>query len=128
VTFLKVTLSNLDLTWSSTKVAIHALLPHGFRIESNDLAANHYRKVTSIRISETIVQLLHRHFRSNRWIEAAEVKASLNADLYSRPMGWRESGIAQAGFVTFQDATTGRVKHLYPMQKEQRRWFTGTDE
>ena len=128
MTFLKVILSSLDLTWSSTKVAIHALLPHGFWIESNDLAANHYRKVTSVRISETIVQLLHRHFRSNRWIEAAEVKANLNADLYSRPMGWRESGIAQADFVTFQDATTGRMKRLYPMQKEQRKWFTGTDD
>ncbi|THH20420.1 hypothetical protein EW146_g951 [Bondarzewia mesenterica] len=125
VTFMKVKLESVDLTLSSARVAIQASLPQGLSLERNDLAGNHYRKVTSLRLIEVQVRCLHRYGRRDRWIEVATLSLDGFADIYSCPPGWRQSANAQRDFVMEQDALTGRTQLLYPTQAKQGRRFTG---
>ncbi|KAI0058067.1 hypothetical protein BV25DRAFT_1994498 [Artomyces pyxidatus] len=109
VTFLKITIGSIDLTWSAAPVAVQTRMPGGLRMEMNDMAGNNHRKVTSIQLPEVIVKVLSTHPSRGHWIEVAEVVFDLAVDIYSCPPGWQDSAIAQAAFLAVQDAPTRRL-------------------
>ena len=118
---MKLTLESVDLVVSTGDAAVEASVPKGLCLERNDLAGNHYRKVTSVRVPEAQVRCLHRYVPRERWMEVAAVSLDASADVYSCPPGWRESAQAQRAFVAEQDVLTGRTELLYPTQAKQGR-------
>ncbi|KAH9985984.1 hypothetical protein BJV74DRAFT_946145 [Russula compacta] len=112
VTFLKVSLASIDLTWSSALVSVHFSLPQGFHIASNDLAGNNYRKVSCLSVPEVIIRFLHSLGKGNDWVEAGEVVFDAALDNYFSPSGWQESALSQAKFLAEQDEPTGRLRRL----------------
>ncbi|KAI0051792.1 hypothetical protein FA95DRAFT_1675579 [Auriscalpium vulgare] len=121
VTFLKLTLEGLDMTWTGTSVSVQALVPRGVHLEMNDLAGNMYRRVTSVRIPEAVIRFLHATGAQNRWIEAGEVTTDVMMDMYSRPPGWSESALAQEKFLSEQDVLTNRLHALHTERSRRRR-------
>lgn len=111
VTFLKVTCTSIDLTWSATPVSVYCSLPQGFHVASNNLAGNNHRKVTSLSVPKFITRFLH-SIGKNDWVEAGEVVFDAALDHYSSPLGWQGSALAQAKFLAEQDEPTGRLRKL----------------
>lgn len=114
VTFLKVKIDSVNAVWSVDGAAVEFSLPHGLRIDSNDLAGKSFRKVTGIRLPEgTVKLLLASKLDRSRWLEAGDARFDVDLDIYSAPLGWHESARLQTEFIAKQDAETGRAKVLY---------------
>jgi hypothetical protein len=112
VTFLKISIASVELTWSAELVSAHFHMPQGLRMASNDLAGNNHRKVTSLTVPKVIVRFLHTSGKNNDWVEAGEVVFDVALDSYSAPSGWKESALSQAKFLAKQDEPTGRLRKL----------------
>ncbi|KAH9929533.1 uncharacterized protein BXZ73DRAFT_47994 [Epithele typhae] len=114
VTFLKVKIDSVNAIWSVGTAAAEFSLPSGLRIDMNDLAGKTFRKVTGIRLLSGIVRLFLASKQDHaRWLETGDVKFDVDVDIYSAPLGWRESAMRQIEFIVEQDAATGRAKILY---------------
>ena len=117
VTFLKVRIDSVNVVWNVGNAAAELALPGGLRIDMNDLAGKTFRKVTGVRLPESIVKLLlaSRQDRT-RWIEAADARFDADIDIYSSPPGWQDSAQLQTEFIAKQDADTRRAKILYTLE------------
>lgn len=101
------------MTWFAGNAAVHASITRGLTLEMNDLAGEFHRKVTSLRIPDVCLKILITTPSGHNWLEAARFSSDANLDIYSAPIGWRESGRAQAEFIRAQDILTGRAKFLF---------------
>jgi hypothetical protein len=114
VTFLKITVRAVDVTWKAGLAAMVVRLDQGLKFDSNDLGAHHYRRVTSIRIPHISSKvLLTASAERNVWLEAAEIVFDAYLDIYSAPKGHRLTTRAQLAFVEEQDRPTGRAKRMF---------------
>ncbi|KAH9083360.1 hypothetical protein EDB83DRAFT_2538792 [Lactarius deliciosus] len=112
VTFLRISIASMELTWSAELVSVHLYVPQGLRMASNDLAGNNYQKVTSLTVPKVIMRFLHTLGKNNDWVEAGEVVFDVALDKYSSPSGWKEGALSQANFLAEQDEPTGRLRKL----------------
>jgi hypothetical protein len=114
VTFLKFALKSVDMAWVADHTSIHLCLPQGLKLDYNDLAGSHYKKVTEVRVPQGVVRaLVCSAMRHESWLEAGSVSLDFGLDLYSCPEGWREAAKVQTTFVATQDALTRRAWFLY---------------
>ncbi|KAH9171981.1 hypothetical protein EDB89DRAFT_2174254 [Lactarius sanguifluus] len=112
VTFLRISVASMELTWSAELVSVHLYVPQGLRMASNDLAGNNYQKVTSLTVPKAIIRFLHALGKNNDWVEAGEVVFDVALDKYSSPSGWKERALSQAKFLAEQDEPTRRLRKL----------------
>ncbi|KAK0212569.1 hypothetical protein DFS33DRAFT_1370154 [Desarmillaria ectypa] len=108
VTFMKVRLSSVHVTWKAGDAAGILSLPEGLRLDNNNLGGRFHRQLTSIRIPVACVKMLLHHL-SDRWLEAGEMIVDAYIDMYTSPVNWRNMAAAQESFVKEQDALTGRI-------------------
>lgn len=111
VTFMKLLVGAVDVTWLAGYAAVEVSLSRGLTLDMNDLAGKYHRKVTSIRVPHISLKILvtspsGRH----NWLEAAHFTSDANLDIYSAPAGWQESARRQAEFIATQDVPTGRAR------------------
>ena len=100
--------------WHTDAAALSISLPRGLRMDSNDLAGQSHSKVQSFRVPQVILKmLLAPEAPETTWLEALELVADVNADIYSAPPNWREKARIQSEFLAAQDSHTGRAIFLY---------------
>lgn len=88
-------------------------LPEGIKVNTNDLAADHYRKVVSLRVPRLSTKVLvTSHVQGASWLEAGELVLDAYADIYSAPKDYLSLNAAQVAFVEEQDRVTDRVKRM----------------
>ncbi|KAG6832605.1 hypothetical protein H0H92_014441 [Tricholoma furcatifolium] len=110
VTFLKLSLKSLDITWRAGSAALVVNLPRGVKMDSNDLGGRYHRKTTGLRVAEICVKiLLSSHPHTERWLEAMNFSADAYLDIYSAPRNYRLKARDQIAFVEEQDRFTGRA-------------------
>jgi hypothetical protein len=86
----------------------------GLKIDSNDLGAHQYRKVTSLMVPHvSFTMLLRASLDRNIWLEAAAATCDAYLDLYSSPIGHRTMTRNQLAFVEEQDRLTGRARQMF---------------
>ncbi|TFY67887.1 hypothetical protein EVG20_g3774 [Dentipellis fragilis] len=124
-TFLKVSFSEADVVWQSSKAAVQVCVPQGLGLESNNLAGNHYRQLVTLRLPQILTRLLYRQTARNRWLETGRIEFDGAMDLYSSPMGWKESSIKQAAFIAEQDTLSGRVQNLFSSRTKPKNRISG---
>ena len=113
VTFYKVSVESVDITWKAGSAAVVVSLPEGVKVNTNDLAADHYRKVVSVRAPHiTAKVLVTSQIPGASWLEAGEVVADAYIDVYSAPKDYIALNAAQVAFVEEQDRATNRVKRM----------------
>lgn len=111
VTTTKVSVGPVNLIWLAGSTAVDLTIPCGITLNTNDLAGDFYRKVTSIQIPTIVLKVLVTNVtRPRSWLEAAHATLDVNVDIYSAPAGWRETSRMQEEFIRVQDAPTGRAK------------------
>ncbi|RDB25364.1 Protein CSF1 [Hypsizygus marmoreus] len=114
VTFVKLSLCAVNITWRADHAALLVTLPFGVNVDSNDLGGRYHRKVTSVKLPEICVKvLLTASTEENRWLEAADVTTDAYVDIYSTPHGYRALAQAQIAYVEDQDRLTGRARHMF---------------
>lgn len=115
VTFYKITVKPIELTWKTGHAALFVQLLQGLYFDSNDLGAHQYRNMMSLRIPQlnASVLLASSMERKNHWLEAANVLFDVNLDIYSSPMGHQAMTRKQLAFIEEQDKLTGRAKSLF---------------
>ncbi|KAK0460992.1 uncharacterized protein EV420DRAFT_1746434 [Desarmillaria tabescens] len=111
VTFVKVRLSSVHVTWKAGDAAAIISLPEGLRLDNNNLGGRFHRQLTSIRVPVASVKMLL-HSLSNRWLEAGETTLDAYIDIYTSPVNWKNLAAAQESFVTEQDDLTGRAAKM----------------
>lgn len=80
----------------------------------NDLGANHYKRLTSLRLPDMSLKvLLAKSPKSNPWLEAGEITTEAYIDMYSSPYNHQALTRAQLAFVVEQDSLTGRAKRIF---------------
>jgi len=105
----KISVGSIDFVSTEGDVSLHALLPDGIRLDTNDLARDSYRRVTSIRLPGAVVRCLRHSVVRSCWVEVGELSLDAAIDMYSAPIGWRETAEKQAIFISEQDEATGRL-------------------
>lgn len=114
MTFLNVSLGILDATWLAGQTALNVTLPKGVHFQSNDLASQLYRKVLSIKVPAASIKILLAPPNGrDSWWEAASVSFDVNLDMYSSPLGWKDTARAQTEFILREDCLTGRMSDLF---------------
>ncbi|KAF8161147.1 hypothetical protein B0H34DRAFT_654233 [Crassisporium funariophilum] len=128
VTFYKVTVKAVDATWRAGNAALVLQLSQGLKLDSNDLGAHHYRRVTSLRVPQISTKvLLTASIGRNAWLEAAEISLDAYLDIYSAPQGHRLITRAQLAFIEEQDKLTGRAKRMFNQLRQKSKLNRGTD-
>ncbi|KAF7315604.1 hypothetical protein MIND_00075800 [Mycena indigotica] len=113
ITFLKLSLEGLEVTWRLNRSGIHLSLPRGLAVDINDVGGKQYRKLTRLSVPSLLVKLLVRSSTADRrWLEAGGLETDVHLDLYAAPVGWKEKADAQTEFVTTQDQSTSRAKRM----------------
>ncbi|KAF9070624.1 hypothetical protein BDP27DRAFT_1401949 [Rhodocollybia butyracea] len=120
LTFVKLTLSSVNVLWKAGGAALHVSVPQGLKLDHNDLGGQYHKKLTSIRLPYLSVKTLLDYNNSNMWLETAEITTDALLDIYSSPPGWHEANATQAEFVWEQDGPTGRVERFIQMLKSAR--------
>ncbi|TFK44762.1 hypothetical protein BDQ12DRAFT_730786 [Crucibulum laeve] len=113
VTFYKIRIAAVDLTWQPGNAALLLSLPCGLNFDSNDLGTQYYRKVISINVPRAVVRVLLSASSERNWLEAAEVVADAFLDIYSAPLGHHGITRAQMAFIEGQDILTGRARRIF---------------
>jgi hypothetical protein len=114
VTFLKLTIDALEVTWVAGHAAVALSFPEGLKLSSNDRPGRFHRKSFSLSVPKVSTKVLVTGgSESNTWLEAAELVADAYLDMYLSPLGWRDSAQAQADFVQSQDGLTGRARLMF---------------
>jgi hypothetical protein len=121
VTFLKLSVAAVDLTWKTQGSLLSITLDEGIQLDSNDLGSDTYKKSLSIRLPTANVKVLTPSGnKKSIWLEAADINGSATIDMYLSPVGWKSLAAEQAKFVFTQDSATWRVKRLLSLLKSQR--------
>ncbi|KAA1471307.1 hypothetical protein DENSPDRAFT_799140 [Dentipellis sp. KUC8613] len=126
-TFLKVSFSEADVVWQSPQAAIQICVPQGLDLESNNLAGNRYRQVMTLRLPQFLTRLLHRQSARDRWLEAGKLEFDGAMDMYSAPIGWKESSLKQAAFIAEQDSLSGRVQSFFSSRARPKNRMAGNN-
>lgn len=114
VTFLKISHGPIDVVWNAGRAALVISLEQGIKLDNNDVAGLFHKKLTSIRVPHVSVKvLLDKGSAGVHWLEAANLLADINVDIYSAPSGWRLKAFEQAKFVEREDAETQRFQRIY---------------
>ncbi|KAJ7579122.1 hypothetical protein C8J56DRAFT_337033 [Mycena floridula] len=114
LTFVKVTVSAIDLTWAPGHATLVISVPHGLKVDNNDLGGQFHRKLTSLRLPEVSVKILATsESKQSSWLEAASFSGDAFLDIYSSPAGGLEEAEDQAAFVEEQDQLTGRARKMF---------------
>jgi hypothetical protein len=114
VTFLKLTVDAVEVTWLAGYAAIALSLPKGLTFSSNDRPGRFHRKATSLCLPNFSVKvLITGGSERDIWLEAAELVGDAYLDVYMSPVGWRDSAQAQADFIQVQDELTGRARTMF---------------
>ncbi|KAI0035556.1 hypothetical protein K488DRAFT_82999 [Vararia minispora EC-137] len=116
----KVSLSSVDVISTEGDVAFQVLLPTGLRLDTNDLAGDTYRRVTSLRIPGASLRVMRHCVARDCWVEAGELGLEVTLEMYSAPVGWQETAKRQAEFIAKEDARTGRLLGIAKTQA--RKW------
>jgi hypothetical protein len=103
---------SLFAIWDAGPAAVEVALPRGLNMQSNDLAGESYRKVTSASVPLVEMRALHRPLRDQEWLQTGHVELQIGADIYSCPRGWKESALQQRLFLVEQDLPTGRLSDV----------------
>jgi hypothetical protein len=121
VTFLKLSVATVDLTWKTKGSFLSVTLDEGIHLDSNDLGGDTYKKSLSIRLPTANIKVLTPSGnKRHTWLEAADINGSAIIDIYLSPVGWKSLAAEQAKFVFNQDSATGRVERLLSLLKSQR--------
>ncbi|KAG5639402.1 hypothetical protein H0H81_002934 [Sphagnurus paluster] len=111
VTFVKLFIKALDLTWKAGDAALSISLPKGIKVDSNDLGGRYHRKTTGVKVPEISAKvLLASLLRGGRWLETLDFTADAYLDIYSAPRGFRDTAQAQIAYVEEQDRLTDRAQ------------------
>lgn len=114
ITFYKVTVAAIELTWRAGDAALVVSLPEGVKVDSNDLGTHQYKRVISLRAPQICFKVLFMvSSERSTWLEAAEFVADAYADIYLAPKGHHEMTLAQVAFVEEQDKLTGRARRTF---------------
>lgn len=126
VTFLKLSVAALDVTWKAGPAAMLLSLPRGLTMDNNDLGGQFHKKLTSLQLPHACVKLLLTSpSEQNSWLEAAELICDAYLDIYGSPTGWQELAEAQADFVEEQDRLTGRARRMFGALRRRTSVVTG---
>ncbi|EGO25461.1 hypothetical protein SERLADRAFT_415036 [Serpula lacrymans var. lacrymans S7.9] len=118
VTFVKLSLSALNVTFIAGLVGIDLSLPQGLTIHTNDLAGRFYSKIISLRLpSASLRMLLMSGSLKKSWTEVVDCALDLNLDMYNAPPGWESHADAQRDFIHSQDTPTHRARFLFEQLK-----------
>ncbi|TFK25683.1 hypothetical protein FA15DRAFT_334222 [Coprinopsis marcescibilis] len=130
ITFYKISVAAVELVWKAQIAALVVSLNEGVHFNSNDLAADQYRKVTSLQIPIiTFKVLVTSSTKGASWLEAGEVVADAYLDIYDAPKDYRALNQAQTDYVQAQDRPTGRVRRmLAELKKRGKRNSAGNDK
>lgn len=113
VTFLKLSIESVDVTWLAGLSAIQISLSQGLSVDNNNVPGKQHQSVTSIQAPQVVCRiLLTSETARPSWLEAAEISFDVYLDIYSAPKGWKERGIKQSEFIREQDKPTGRAKRM----------------
>lgn len=112
ITFLSVGIGSVDGRWISTSAVLRVSLRDGIQMNSNNLAGEFYRSVTSIRIPDLHLHLLTPGHLNDEWLECASFHTSVSLDVYQAPINWRSDAINQKSFINIQDESTGRARRF----------------
>jgi hypothetical protein len=113
VTFLKIALASLAITWKAGHTAAVFNVPSGLVLDINDLGGEFYRTLTSIAVPMASVKILLTSLsEKHHWLEAADIACDANLDIYSSPVNWHQKEKDQAQFVEEQDRQTQRAKRF----------------
>ncbi|KAH7927135.1 hypothetical protein BV22DRAFT_1193843 [Leucogyrophana mollusca] len=113
VTFVKFSLSALNVTWLAGLTAVDLSLPRGLILHTNDLEGHLHGKVVNLHLPYASLKLLVTSGSSRKlWSEAAEFAFDFNLDLYTAPK-WSGSTNEQAKFIREQDTLTHRAQYLF---------------
>lgn len=105
--------SSLEVIWQAGNAALVLALREGIKVNTNDLAADNYRKVISLSVPKVSARVLvTSQERRASWLEAAEVATDAFVDVYSAPKGYKALNAAQVAFVKEQDEPTRRVDRM----------------
>lgn len=115
VTFVKVSVETIDVTWVAGHVAVHMCVPQGVRLNLDDCATKTYLTSTSIRAPEIIIKVLISDPASLKeaiWSEAATIATNIHFKVFNAPDNWETKAFKQAAFVTEQDRLTDRATFM----------------
>ncbi|KAH6910365.1 hypothetical protein BKA70DRAFT_1272889, partial [Coprinopsis sp. MPI-PUGE-AT-0042] len=106
----RVTVASAELTWQTPTAALVISLERGVKFDSNDLAAERYRKVMSVQIPRINVKVLVTSSpEGTSWLEAGDVVADASLDIYDAPKDYEALNKAQTEYVEEQDRVTKRL-------------------
>jgi hypothetical protein len=122
ITFIKIVVDSIELTWSLPDAALRLLLSSGLRFDSNDLPGANYKNVKSLVMPNVQIQsLLVRRYagrRAEEWFEVGCGSFDVSTDIYSAPPGWQNEALHQKQFVETQDFATRRVAWIYSAEMQ----------
>ncbi|KAG6900261.1 hypothetical protein C0993_000714 [Termitomyces sp. T159_Od127] len=114
VSFVKLSVQSFDMTWRAGQAALALNLPRGIKLNSNDLGGRFHRKLTSVKVPDIDVKvLLASQPHGSRWVEAARFSADAYVDVYTAPLGYRETARKQIAYIEEQDRLTGRARRMF---------------
>ncbi|KAJ6586994.1 hypothetical protein DFH09DRAFT_241649 [Mycena vulgaris] len=114
LTFLKLSVAALDVTWRVSRAVFLLSLPSGLKADINDLGGKFHRKLSSLRIPRLCVKFLLRSLSEHRrWLEVSELETDAYLDVYASPRGWQRMAEEQAKFIKQQDLPSGRAERMF---------------
>ncbi|KDR75835.1 hypothetical protein GALMADRAFT_156774 [Galerina marginata CBS 339.88] len=114
VSFYKITVKTIEMNCKAGNAVLLVQMQHGLKLDSNDLGAHQYRKVTSLKVPHISTKvLLTSSVERNAWLEAAEAVFDVYLDIYASPVGHRAMTRTQLAFIEEQDRLTGRAKRMF---------------
>jgi len=123
VTFVKLRVKSIDLTWRIPGAAILLYIPSGIRYDSNDFAGKTYKQLKSVVIPSVKFRCLAQNPNDARlldeWFEIASASFDVHVDIYGAPPEWQADAQRQRMFVQSQDAFTGRASWIYDSSSSQ---------
>ncbi|KAG1742840.1 hypothetical protein EDB19DRAFT_1875202 [Suillus lakei] len=110
VTFIRLSISHVDATWSAGATAVNLSIPSGFSVHTNDLEGQFCGKLTSVRVPLVALKILLSSRDSKiTWCEAADLSTDVNLDIYRSP---KTRNPSQMDFMKGQDELTHRAQYL----------------
>lgn len=104
---------------------VQLFLQDGVKFDYNDLAGNHYKKMTELRIPVGILRgLLNSDINPEKWYETGSVSFDFAMDTYIAPANWQDLARKQRDFISVQDKPTRRVWYFYESQEGQSSSYT----
>lgn len=114
MTFYKVAVKSVEVTWKAGHAAMLLQLSKGIKLDRNDLGTQQYKKVTCLRVPQMSCKiLLTSSLQQKVWLEAAEITADAYLDVYFTPRNHQTLTRAQLAFIEEQDRTSNRAKRIF---------------